>query len=57
MQGSVSSIFYLCPSLNFIKCRKSFMEKIAKYSRFFFTKTEIQNLRHASLHLYFLYMS
>ena len=32
------------------------MEKIAKYSRFL-TKTEIQNLRHASLHLYFLYMS
>ena len=34
IQGSVSQISFLCPSLNFIKCRKSFMKKIAKSSRF-----------------------
>ena len=27
MQGDVSQIFYICPSLNLIKCRKSFMKK------------------------------
>ena len=35
MQGSVSQIVYLCPSLNFIKCRKSFMKKTAKSFLFF----------------------
>ena len=41
MQGSVSQIVYLCPSLNFIKCRKYFMKKIAKSSRFFAIKLEL----------------
>ena len=27
MQGRVSQIFYLCPTLNFIKCRKYCMKK------------------------------
>ena len=26
--------FYLCPGLDFTKCRKSFMKKIANFSRF-----------------------
>ena len=30
----VSDFFYLFPSLNSIKCRKSFMKKIAKSSQF-----------------------
>ena len=38
VQGIVSQICYLCSSLNFIKCRKSFMKKIAKSSRFFVIK-------------------
>ena len=42
MQGSVSQIFYLCPSLNFIKCRKSFMKKIAESSLFFVIKLELR---------------
>ena len=29
LQGSMSQIFSSCPSLNFIKCRKSYLKKIS----------------------------
>ena len=35
MQGNVSQIGHLYPSLNFINCRKPFMKKITKSFRFF----------------------
>ena len=43
MQGSVSQIFHLSSSLNFINCRKSFMKKIAKSSRFLSLNYFIEN--------------
>ena len=41
MQGSMSQMFYLCPSLNFIKFRKSFKRKGPKSSRFFVIKLKL----------------